>query len=635
MEKEILGRLEPVTGLSFTDPFEARRIGYFLWRLRDAGKIGEREFQDTAYQQSGPAWDKARQMATMDRAFPNLMTFLLGPSAKLYGKHDMQIDAMWNAWSNIWDARANLPYDQWRRMFDAFDVQYPFGRSVMLARELDPDERMKDYAYMLLDRLPPGTARYDALKTAGLSDDLMDKFYTTKGDVAQWTPEEVTAFRVGLDKLAAAYDIPTPDQVLEFAQAKQQHEYRASMALAKLATQGYALSRDQLNKVQGDYFALPEGTPRQTYLAQHPELKLYWDAVRAQERERIPGEGVAGAPGMRTPNLAPGIEDTYWPPSINERVFRNLPPGSRWRDGLTLPPLVADALDPAKRAKFTPEQAKQVEDWLAANLPKQYANPAEWEIAKQLEAQYTAEAKRRFGADIEMWASEYGALKGNDAARAAYRNADPERYAALKRYWDFKDKFGELNPAWGKYYGFAPDSGSGYSSAGRSYSSSRRYTSSRRSYSSSRRSYSSSRRSYSSGKSYGITYPVIPSAPAVPAAPPAWQTRPLIEFSTALAALRKTNPQLDSAIEKLFGPGALALALDFFALGDAARKAWLADPKNAHLLALLMRFMAWFEGQQTRTTDFASRILGSVPANAYRPPTIPPLVAPQLASGVQ
>lgn len=258
------------------DTWERRRIGYALYTLLQEGKITQQQFEDAAYNHSGEAWDMARQREAVKRAPGNLGSYLFGAGFKARDMSDIEIDRMNREWNAIWDARYDQGVDEavWRKMLNDFNQKYPFKKAVEMARESDQTERLKDYAYAVMDRLPPGQEYYRMLTEAGLTEEMIDRFKADKGDLSGWKEYEVKAFQAGIEKLAATVGVPTPDQKAEYDQYwKERDTIRAAVEQATGHT--YA----EYQAANDEYYA--EGADKPAVLAKYPWLKAGWDASKS------------------------------------------------------------------------------------------------------------------------------------------------------------------------------------------------------------------------------------------------------------------------------------------------------------------------------------------------------------------
>jgi len=181
--------------------------------------------------------------------------------------------------------------------------------------------------------------------------------------------------------------------------------------------------------------------------------------------------------------------------------------------------------------------------------------------------------------------------------KAAFKQQQPERYAKMQQVWDWL--YPDSTRTSSSYTPRTYSGGSSYS-GGRSYS--------------------------SGGRSYG-------SAPAAPVAPvtvtpqqpaqPEWQNWQESDFNARWQPLVDADPALPQLVNVLFGKDMLNVLRLWLKLTPEQRALWLQA--NPQLWAMLQRFMRWFMAQQVGKTG-AGILLGSIPPNAPIPSatTVPP-----------
>jgi hypothetical protein len=329
------------------DTWERRRIGYALYTLWKSGEITEEQFQDAAYKQSGEAWDMARQAEAVKRAPGNLGSYLLGAGFKARDMSDIEIDRMNKEWGEIWDARDKGASEAaWRKMLDEFEKKYPFKKAVSMARETDPAERLKDYGYSVLDRLPPGAQRKTALAEAGLTEEMMSRFYADKGDLSKWKSYEVKAFQAAIEKLAATVGVPSPTQKAEYEQYKV--EQQAIYSAIEKAT-GHTI--EEYWEANAAYYA--EGADKKAVLAKYPWLKAGWEASRNTKATSATYQKYSPATGKETTATQSELSAKY---DAAEKQFGTQVAG--WADEYSSIPKEGDARKKWREAN--PEKWAQV-----------------------------------------------------------------------------------------------------------------------------------------------------------------------------------------------------------------------------------------------------------------------------------
>jgi hypothetical protein len=650
--------------------WEQRRIPKFLADLVDKGEITQEEAAKAAYKRAGDAWEQAQQAEAVARAPGNLSSFLIGQGFKPRSAADILINEAYTAKAALNAKQDSLTEEQFFDELGKFYAKYPWYKTYYIGREYDPTARLVAYAKLVFERLPIGKAFTRGLAAGGLTPEQYNRFKadakahgwnaaTGKDDAentfANWTPEEVAAFTIAVEKMGDTLKVFTPAEKAEIEAGRDAHaaaqqgavgndsvrQGLTDLGVAGAGQYGDLVGLSWLKQKEQQYYAIPETEKeaRAEFLTQYPELKRWWNDTKVAERD------TAAAEFYITP------KDDFW-------YF--LPPGSRWQDAVDMPEDIKALLDKAYGGKATDAEYTVVAAWLQKNLPPEWQDRKAFTTARQLNDQFEAAVLQKFGADILDWSRAYGAA-GDKAAKAAWKAAHPKEYAALLKFWNFKRAFGPLNPDWEKFYGFADSTAKArsYGSSGSSYYPRRSYTSrsgrryytrykkryySKKRYYTKRRYYTRrayarrgyTRRSYSSGGggsgssgggggggSAGGGSGTFPSpTPPVTTAPP-WQAMKLTDFNTALAALRTKNPQLDAVIGKLFGADVLSDLLAYLALSDADRKLWLADPQNRDLVAALTKFFAWFAELNVKGAGQDTRILGSIPGATPPPPGLP------------
>ena len=576
---------EEIAGLPFVqggDIWERRRIGYFLARMWLENQISAADMEQAAHDQVGPIWEKAAQMEAVYRTNPNILGYLVGAGFRFHGDMEVQVDRMWKEWSDLLERKEseNLQAEEWQQELIDFNDDYPWANAVRMSREFDPVERLADFTWLVLRRIPPGNKKTEAFEASGI-EPLIEQFYADNGNIQNWDPRSLEELKVGINKLGIRYDVPTPDQVELFQQAKLNHNHLKELAKDALYRSGYENAQD-VEKIQSAFYDLPKGPQRDAFLIANPILSDYWELQR-----NLAGENA---------DLAATEEEFYTSEQekLNAEFWDNaIPPGYNWQRGLTLSPLVSAMLDDASRSSLTPEQKQMAIDWLSANVPAKYADKDEWVIARRINDQWKEAIVTAFGEEINDLTAVWGEMSGNDAAKAQWKKQFPGEYALLDKYWDYKDQFGKKYPIWRKYYGFDDTAASyGASSSG------------------------SGSRSYYSGGGRAATAPQPAAAPAAPA--PSAAPSPAVvahEYDQVAVRVRSAmaTPSFVTLISKLFGTGFLLKLRAWLALSGEARMKWMKA--NRVPASQIEMFLDWF-ARQDQTGGGSERVLNSIPPNA-------------------
>ena len=226
-------------------------------------------------------------MEATTRAPYTLTNYALGLGFRTRDKTDFDQQKMWDEWGALMDTQEGLDTESKKRAFQNFHDRWPWAEEVQMSRAFDPWQRLQDFTFMVLDRVPPGRAA-----SAAYSSLPYDKFKATgyKFDET-WTPEEVQAFQQSLEQLAKQYDVPTPDMVQEFEAAKWANAQKQSIIVAAVQAQGYPMTWELYQQGNQEYNKIPETDKagRRAFLDANPWLKLAWDANTAVKQQGLEG----------------------------------------------------------------------------------------------------------------------------------------------------------------------------------------------------------------------------------------------------------------------------------------------------------------------------------------------------------
>lgn len=256
------------------DPYERRRVQRALANMEQDVVSGNSQYtreqiQDAAYNQSGPIWDQAVKNSISGRAPAQLESFFLGVGFKGRTQEDMQIDNFYTDYNKLWGMKPNLNSQEWRQGMDQLKTKYPFMDTVMLSRR-DGTERDAGLAYLVMSRIPPGkNSEYS--KAVGIDPTLMEKFFTDKGAIDQWSPSDRQKFMSGIMTMSAVLEIPTDMSRHEWTQAKSAYDQMSTDAKSKFGT-------SILDQVDAYYQAKTKGgNSASTFLDAHPQVSEYMD----------------------------------------------------------------------------------------------------------------------------------------------------------------------------------------------------------------------------------------------------------------------------------------------------------------------------------------------------------------------
>jgi hypothetical protein len=172
----------------------------------EEGQITQTQMVEAANAQSGDVWDQAVARAVKSRARGQVTSFFLGVGFKSRSVSDLTIDKFYNEYNRLWDMSDTLSPDEVRRQLDEIRTKYPFMDGVLLSRKSGLD-RDRGYAYNVLARIAPGQ-KSDIAKAAGISSELMDKFYADKGDMTKWGKSDYQKFMSAMVDIGALLEVP-------------------------------------------------------------------------------------------------------------------------------------------------------------------------------------------------------------------------------------------------------------------------------------------------------------------------------------------------------------------------------------------------------------------------------------------
>lgn len=263
------------------DPYERPKVGRALGTMQDEqvaainsdssmsqaqkdDAIGtlKAQFDQVSAEQKGPVWEQAVQKSESARAPGALASYLFGVGFKNRSVNDVQIDKFYTNYYQLMAASANINPEQFRQGMSQLQKQYPWMDTVLISRKTD-DDRQTAYAYNVLGRIPPGQSG-DLLKKAGITSDLMNRFYGTKGTFKGWTPQDVSRFNAGIADLGTLLAMPDDNTKQEWDAARTQYGHVTDAMKAQYGA-------DILDKV--DLYFNKQGDDQKQYIQMHPELQ--------------------------------------------------------------------------------------------------------------------------------------------------------------------------------------------------------------------------------------------------------------------------------------------------------------------------------------------------------------------------
>jgi hypothetical protein len=153
--------------------------------------------------------------------------------------------------------------------------------TVLLSRKSGV-ERDAGLAYTVMTRIPPGKSSEYA-KAVGIDSKLMDRFYSTKGQLDTWSAGDRQRFMAGIVDLAAVLEIPSDMTRTEWTLAKNDY--------SKMNTDAKNMfGEDILDLVDGYYVAKAKSREAgNTYIENHPQIEQYmnWKSERVLGSPRL------------------------------------------------------------------------------------------------------------------------------------------------------------------------------------------------------------------------------------------------------------------------------------------------------------------------------------------------------------
>jgi hypothetical protein len=261
------------------DPYERRRVDRALAEIEQEAIRGElpytrEQIQDAAYNKEGEIWEEAIRRAVNGKSGSQISSYLFGVGFKGRTQEDMEIDEFYTSYSKLWTMRPNLTPEEFREGMDKLKTEYPFMDTMLLSRR-DSEDRDSGFAYTVMNRIPPGQSSKIA-QAAGIDPKLMDMFYSTKGQLENWTPADRQKFMAGILNIAATLEIPEDVTRAEWTQAKN--------AYSGLTTEAKEQFGDSIMDLVDGYYAAKTKSYQagDAYLEKHPDVESYmnWRSER-------------------------------------------------------------------------------------------------------------------------------------------------------------------------------------------------------------------------------------------------------------------------------------------------------------------------------------------------------------------
>lgn len=267
------------------DPYVKRSgIPRALTAMVQDGTITEDQMIDAAESQSGEIWDMAYERAVNERAPGQLTSFFLGQGFRARSLGDLQVDEFYADYFRLMKLRDTTSPQEFRNGLDQLRQEYPFMEALLISKKAG-DDKDTALAWNAINRLPPSSS--SLLKTIGIDQSIVDKFFDTMGDWSTWQSSEKDRFMAGMTDLRALLATPADATRQEWTQVKAM-----SNAIYTAMEQIFGADiRDQIDQFfankedDPDYQASPVVTQALDYrnkaVANNPLLATYYGGVDA------------------------------------------------------------------------------------------------------------------------------------------------------------------------------------------------------------------------------------------------------------------------------------------------------------------------------------------------------------------
>jgi polyhydroxyalkanoate synthesis regulator phasin len=249
------------------DPYEERRVGRHLAIMVQNNQITQAQADDAAATKTGPVWEQAIMNAIAERAPGQIAGSLLGIGFKPRTAGDMAVDSFYTAYYQLISSRSLLTADDYRSAWTTLAQKYPFMDTVLISKRAGYD-RDTAYAYAVLGRIAPGQLT-SSLTSVGLSKEVIDKFYTSKGDFASWDDNDYKQFMVAITTVAAVLDVPPTATRQEWDNARSAYTDMKTQVQAQYGQDIY----DKINL----WYEEPTQPLKDKYLRDFPEVSAATD----------------------------------------------------------------------------------------------------------------------------------------------------------------------------------------------------------------------------------------------------------------------------------------------------------------------------------------------------------------------
>lgn len=217
------GEFDPFINLQGgLDAYEDKRVGRALSAMVMDGTITKEQAYDAMRNRSGDLFDEAVYRAINERAPGQVASYFLGVGFKQRTEGDVMVEEFYNKYYKLLAQRENISPDDYRIQFSNLKDEYPFADTVLLSAR-GGDDRDSAYAYNVLGRIPPGDS-YKILSEIGLDEATINKFYESKGDFSDWSPQDKNRFMAAMLDLGATFALPEGTTRQEWDEVKTNYK---------------------------------------------------------------------------------------------------------------------------------------------------------------------------------------------------------------------------------------------------------------------------------------------------------------------------------------------------------------------------------------------------------------------------
>ena len=282
--------------------------------------------QDAVTAQEGPLWKEFVARMATQKAPGRITSFFLGQGFKTRTQSDLQIDNFWNDYIALENARDTLSPLEYRNLSAKLGQVYPWKDSILLSR-LPDDARYRSFSYSVLARVAPGQQSElfppgDIPGSLGISGNMLNAFYESKGDLSKWTKQDKDRFMAAMVDLSALLSIPDYATQIEWNTAKDSYaQLKENIALKlnepyQTDSLGATISQGVWDKVYY-YYNIEERADKEKYIADHPEVEQAMNLLT---------EGVLTDPQLMKYYGGLDTLERYYTNKMYDELYKQFPP---------------------------------------------------------------------------------------------------------------------------------------------------------------------------------------------------------------------------------------------------------------------------------------------------------------------